>query len=183
MCLTVTNYKENSIAEQDTVVYKVLVSRAHLEKRLARCKEDLSYFSNVCENPKEYEYFTELLANLECALATTSQWFTPYYLAPITIGETVESEVIVQTHDDVSIHLDPYINVAIHSFTSFESARTLCVNDYTENGIIVACIIPKGSIMHVGNFLSDHDSAASSKLTYVKQVKKAIFYTQELNVE
>jgi hypothetical protein len=169
MCLIIRDYKKNAVAEEDVVVYKLLISRTTLEARLENTHGHITYFRTQEWDPEDYTYYTDLAKQLEAALANDAQWFTPYQFAPITIGETKTSEVVVEKAQSGGF-IARSIHVGLHSFTSLKYARALRDADYFDEGILVECIIPKGSIYHIGDFVGDCDSAASDKLVYVKQV-------------
>ncbi len=157
MCLTIKNYKPNSVAEKDITVYKVLVKREEIERQLQEyLREDARYF---------YDY----ISRYEAALKHDAPYFTPYQLAPVTIGDTKEVTLVVEEFDyRLSGTIDYFVNQGLHSFTTKEHAFKLFYDLSIVS--IVECTIPKGSVVHFGNFLKYGDSCASNKLVYVKEV-------------
>lgn len=80
---------------------------------------------------------------------------TPYLQVNISLGETYTSPIIVTEYQNIDVGLHSYLMEAV-------------VN-CAENGIIVKCIIPKGSEYYVGTF-DGQRSLVSNCLRYTHEI-------------
>lgn len=85
-----------------------------------------------------------------------SKYVTPYQHAIIEIGETYYSELVREKNE---------VNIGLHSFV----ARISAIED--GNGLVVKCVIPKGSEYYLGKF-NGVDSFASNSLKYLEIISK-----------
>lgn len=98
---------------------------------------------------------------------------TPFMFKEITIGNTYESDLKIETFFDGGVLIKTNrVEIGLHSMTSKQdciNAASHWVNE-GRNQLIVKCIIPKGSQYYVGTYQC-LKSYASTAIQYVEVVE------------
>ena len=189
MCLHLANDATEHVAEEDIICYKRLLDiypgcGEYDKKRFTGVYHDNQlvsgtiYVWNNSISLYEDDGFNFLFSYYWCnllnitsiivddveiinILETKRRYLTPYKTAPIIIGETYKLDLIY----DHSCIGKPIIEIGLHSFTNYSSARD------DGSGVIVECIIPKGARYYKGIFFGK-ESYASDILKYVEIIEK-----------
>ena len=194
MCLKLNKNARKRTANKDIVVYKRIVLgqivtcdlindgdefngyilTTPCSGKIHKTKDGELYFCtneptlNGSESPNKFDYLyswvydsdvksiiingVELIKNLK----KEDILKTPYRDFIIKIGDKIESDLVCE---------DGYVNVGLHSFGSYISARRDGL------GLIVKCVIPKGSKYYKG-FYGLEVSYASDKLNYLDIISR-----------
>lgn len=185
MCLDLEKGAELQTATEDITVYKRIMKYPVITKlksgmpfkgvicnikcegkisiennRVFFCTDGYDLSGRRCADKQGYTNSWEFDSNVNLSKTTINEIaiitidVTPYRRMPIEIGETYHSQLERN---------DGEVEVGLHSFASAEDAK----ND--GGGIVVKCVIPKGSKYYIGTY-HDNVSYASDTLKYVEVI-------------
>jgi len=188
MCLS--NISKKHTAKKDIICYKVVINTIYSSSDLAKkfksgdsftckikninaegkifincsnvylCTNNVN-FNGIGLNKYGYEYSWKFDDNVSDiiinGIVADCYYSTPYMNQKVSLGEEYKSTILIDIYKNT-------ISKALHSFKYKNDAMISC---YDCGGVIVECIIPKGSTYYVGEF-NDKPSYASNKLKYIK---------------
>ncbi len=177
MCLYVKTESKAKVAEDDIVVYKLLVDRSFVEARLAKS------VASSYPLKRQVEEYTAVLDSSD------SKKFTPYKLAPVDTSINMKSRLI--SEPAYAGDIGDRVNIGVHSFGELEDAQTIqkefnfyysaVASEFNLPAELPAkvykCVIPKGASYFEGRFTltssiwKDAPSFASTELKFIEQIE------------